>query len=97
LLLRHPDWQFALNVDLEQGLRTCHRRLPWIAQEGLAVIAYHFAFPGIGYLHPEGTGFAYAPVVPTIRKTSKADAPGTFPTFLGSGLWRTKCLTRKNK
>lgn len=59
--LAHPEWAFGFDTDPQVGIETRRRLLGRAADEGLRVTAYHFAFPGFGYVVREGEGFRFTP------------------------------------
>jgi glyoxylase-like metal-dependent hydrolase (beta-lactamase superfamily II) len=61
LLLRRPLWEFAYDTDPRQSAQTRLRMLDRLATDRLAVLSYHFPWPGLGHVAKEGEGFAWHP------------------------------------
>lgn len=61
LVFPHPDWQFHVDVDPVQAVRTRRRMLELAAQERLFVMGYHLPFPGVGHVVRDGNGYRYVP------------------------------------
>ncbi len=64
LLLEHPRTQFAYDTDPVQSAESRVRMLSMLAANRVPVLAYHFAWPGIGHVAAAGDGFRYFPVLP---------------------------------
>ncbi|MEL6225818.1 MAG: MBL fold metallo-hydrolase [Pseudomonadota bacterium] len=61
LLLEKPLMEFAFDTDPKQSAQTRKRILDMVAAQRIPVIAYHFPWPGIGYVAKRGEGFQYYP------------------------------------
>jgi glyoxylase-like metal-dependent hydrolase (beta-lactamase superfamily II) len=61
LLLEHPRTQFAYDTDPVQSAESRVRMLGMLATSRTPLLAYHFAWPGIGHVAKEGDGFRYFP------------------------------------
>jgi len=61
LLLEHPHTQFAYDTDAVQSGNSRARMLGMLAANRIPLLAYHFAWPGIGHVAKEGEGFRYFP------------------------------------
>ncbi|MBV9653404.1 MAG: MBL fold metallo-hydrolase, partial [Acetobacteraceae bacterium] len=59
LLLEHPRTQFAYDTDPVQSAESRVRTLGMLASNRIPLLAYHFAWPGIGHVSKEGDGFRY--------------------------------------
>ena len=57
--LMHPEWSFSFDADAAQATETRRQLFGRAADEGLQVFAYHFAFPGFGYVMRDGDGFRF--------------------------------------
>ena len=57
--LSHPEWAFGFDGDAAQATETRRALYGRAADEGLRVFAYHFGFPGFGYVTREGEGFRF--------------------------------------
>lgn len=64
LLLEHPRTQFAFDTDPAQSAESRVRMLTMLATNRIPVLAYHFAWPGIGHVAVAGDGFRYYPLPP---------------------------------
>jgi glyoxylase-like metal-dependent hydrolase (beta-lactamase superfamily II) len=61
LLLEHPRTQFAYDTDAVQSAESRVRMLGMLASNRIPLLAYHFAWPGIGNVAKAGDGFHYYP------------------------------------
>jgi glyoxylase-like metal-dependent hydrolase (beta-lactamase superfamily II) len=61
LLLEHPRTQFAYDTDASQSAESRVRMLGMLAANRIPLLAYHFAWPGIGNVAKAGDGFHYYP------------------------------------
>jgi glyoxylase-like metal-dependent hydrolase (beta-lactamase superfamily II) len=61
LLLEKPLTEFAYDTDPKQSAQSRVKMLTMLAQNKTRLLAYHFAFPGIGHVAKEGDGFRYYP------------------------------------
>ena len=57
----HPDWAFAFDGDPEQAAQTRRDLLNRASSDGTRIFAYHFAFPGLGYIAQVGEEFRFTP------------------------------------
>lgn len=62
LLLERPRTQFAFDTDPAQSAESRVRMLTMLAASRTPVLAYHFAWPGIGHVAVAGDGFRYFPL-----------------------------------
>jgi glyoxylase-like metal-dependent hydrolase (beta-lactamase superfamily II) len=62
LLLEHPRTQFAYDTDPAQSAESRVRMLDMLASNRTPILAYHFAWPGIGHVAKAGDGFRYFPL-----------------------------------
>ena len=60
--LRHPEWVFFGDADPQIAAQTRRNVFGRAADEGLMVLAYHFPFPGVGYVVRDEEGFRFLPV-----------------------------------
>jgi glyoxylase-like metal-dependent hydrolase (beta-lactamase superfamily II) len=60
----HPEWHFApiYDADPDESVRSKHRLFEEIAEGKYMLMAYHFPWPGIGYLEKSGSGYEFLPV-----------------------------------
>jgi glyoxylase-like metal-dependent hydrolase (beta-lactamase superfamily II) len=61
LLLEHPRTQFAFDTDAVQSAESRVRMLTMLSANRIPILAYHFAWPGIGHVSTHGDGFVYFP------------------------------------
>jgi glyoxylase-like metal-dependent hydrolase (beta-lactamase superfamily II) len=61
LLLEKPLTEFAFDTDPKQSARTRVKMLDMLASNRIPLLAYHFAWPGIGHVARQGEGFRYYP------------------------------------
>ena len=59
LLLENPRTQFAYDTDPVQSAESRVRMLSMLADNRVPLLAYHFAWPGIGHVAKAGDGFRY--------------------------------------
>ena len=61
LLLEKPLTEFKYDTDPKQSAQSRVKMLGRLADERVALLAYHFAWPGIGHVARQGDGFRYFP------------------------------------
>jgi glyoxylase-like metal-dependent hydrolase (beta-lactamase superfamily II) len=61
LLLEKPLTEFMYDTDPKQSAKTRVRVLTMLAENRTRLLAYHFAWPGIGHVAKQGDGFRYYP------------------------------------
>ncbi len=61
LLLEKPLTEFMYDTDPKQSAQTRVRMLTMLAANRTPLLAYHFAWPGIGHVAKQGDGFRYYP------------------------------------
>ena len=59
--LTRPEWGFGFDADAAKATETRIAILSRLADEGTAMVAYHFPFPGTGYISRDGDGFLFTP------------------------------------
>jgi glyoxylase-like metal-dependent hydrolase (beta-lactamase superfamily II) len=59
--LSHPEWSFSFDSNPEQATETRREQYGRVADEQRRIVAYHFPFPGLGYIDRDGEGFNYFP------------------------------------
>jgi len=62
LLLEHPRTQFAFDTDAVQSAESRVKMLSMLAANRTPLLAYHFAWPGVGHVSKAGDGFKYFPL-----------------------------------
>ncbi|MCC1491067.1 MBL fold metallo-hydrolase [Cognatishimia sp. F0-27] len=58
-----PDWVNAFDMDAEQTVASRKRLLDMAAADRIAVLGYHFPFPGVGHVMAEGDAYRFVPSV----------------------------------
>lgn len=61
LLMQKPLTEFAYDTDPKQSAQTRVKMLTMLADTRTPVLAYHFAWPGVGHVAKQGDGFRYFP------------------------------------
>jgi glyoxylase-like metal-dependent hydrolase (beta-lactamase superfamily II) len=61
LLMEKPRTEFAYDTDPKQSAASRVKALDMLAANKIPIIAYHFAWPGIGHVAKHGEGFRYYP------------------------------------
>ena len=59
LLIEKPRLEFAYDTDPKQSAATRVKYLTLFAEKRIPILAYHFPWPGYGYLSKQGDGFRY--------------------------------------
>jgi len=59
--LEHPDWNIATDVVPDQAITARRELLDRAAIDKALVLAFHFPFPGLGYVVPKGAAWAWQP------------------------------------
>jgi glyoxylase-like metal-dependent hydrolase (beta-lactamase superfamily II) len=60
--VEQPDWYIKYDLAPEQVIKTRRRLLEQAATEKVLVHAYHFPFPGLGYVIQKGNGWQWQPM-----------------------------------
>ena len=63
--LEQPEWFAVVDLDPEQVVATRHRILNRSANDKVLVLAFHFPFPGLGYVIDKGEGWQWQPIATT--------------------------------
>jgi glyoxylase-like metal-dependent hydrolase (beta-lactamase superfamily II) len=63
LHLEHPEWSSVFDVLPDGAVSTRRTLLGRAANEKMLVLAFHFPFPGLGYVMPKGGAWQWQPVV----------------------------------
>jgi glyoxylase-like metal-dependent hydrolase (beta-lactamase superfamily II) len=61
LLMEKPLTQFAYDTDPKQSAQSRVKALTMLAEKRIPILAYHFAWPGVGHVAKQGEGFRYYP------------------------------------
>ena len=59
----HPDWFNGFDMDGAQTVATRRRILDMAATDRIAVLGYHFPFPGVGHVRREGEAYSFVPAL----------------------------------
>ncbi|MGY9045495.1 MAG: MBL fold metallo-hydrolase [Rhodobacterales bacterium] len=59
----HPDWVNEADMDAAQTVTTRRRLLDMAATDRIAVLGYHFPFPGIGNVMRDGQSYRFIPAL----------------------------------
>ncbi len=62
LHLAEPGWCAAVDILPDQVVQTRESLLPEVASEVTLVMAFHFPFPGLGYIVPKGKAWTWSPL-----------------------------------
>lgn len=58
-----PDWLIGRDHDKEMAAATRARVLDMAAEDRIAVLGYHFPFPGVGHVRRDGDAFQFVPAL----------------------------------
>src|SRR5204862_7813827 len=61
LLMEKPLTEFAYDTDPKQSAQSRVKMLNMLAANRIPILAYHFAWPGVGHVAKQGDGFRYYP------------------------------------
>jgi glyoxylase-like metal-dependent hydrolase (beta-lactamase superfamily II) len=61
LLMEKPRTEFKYDTDPKQSANSRVKNLTMLAEKRIPLLAYHFAWPGIGHVAKQGDGFRYFP------------------------------------
>jgi glyoxylase-like metal-dependent hydrolase (beta-lactamase superfamily II) len=61
LIVENPKIEFGFDTDPKMGVATRIRIMDMLAAQRIPLVAYHFPWPGIGYIAKRGDGFHYTP------------------------------------
>lgn len=61
--LEKPKLPFAYDTDGAQGVATRLKLWDMLASERIPMVAYHFPFPGVGYVGKQGDAYRYFPAL----------------------------------
>jgi glyoxylase-like metal-dependent hydrolase (beta-lactamase superfamily II) len=59
--MAHPEWHIQFDAEKEAAVATRKRLFGEAASKGMRVLAYHFPFPGTGFVVAQGEGFRFTP------------------------------------
>ena len=58
-----PDWYNGFDMDGAQTVATRRRLLDMAAADRIAVLGYHFPFPGVGHVMRDGDAYRFVPAL----------------------------------
>jgi glyoxylase-like metal-dependent hydrolase (beta-lactamase superfamily II) len=58
---RHPEWEYASDVDRKMAVETRKRLLDRAAADKMLIQAMHFPFPANGHIVRDGSGYRFIP------------------------------------
>lgn len=61
LQISHPEWAFAADHDPAQATETRKMLARMAVDENMLVHGFHFPFPGLGYIRPDGESWTWEP------------------------------------
>ena len=59
----HPEWYNNFDADGDQTVATRMRLLDMAAADRIAILGYHFPFPGVGHVLREGDSYRFLPAL----------------------------------
>ncbi len=59
----HPGWVNNFDMDGDQTAATRGRLLDMAAADGMAVLGYHFPYPGVGHVMRDGEAYRFVPAL----------------------------------
>ncbi len=59
----HPDWYNDIDADPVQTVASRNAILDMASADGIALLGYHFPFPGVGHVAREGDSFRFVPAL----------------------------------
>jgi glyoxylase-like metal-dependent hydrolase (beta-lactamase superfamily II) len=59
----HPGWINEFDMDGDQTVATRRRLLDMAVADRMAVLGYHFPFPGVGHVMPDGDAYRFVPAL----------------------------------
>lgn len=59
----HPDWVNNFDMDAETTQKSRRRVLDMAAADRMAVLGYHFPFPGVGHVRSRGEAYEFVPAL----------------------------------
>lgn len=59
----HPEWYNGFDSDGEQTVATRKRLLDMAAEDRIAILGYHFPFPGVGHVQRDGDQHRFVPAL----------------------------------
>jgi glyoxylase-like metal-dependent hydrolase (beta-lactamase superfamily II) len=64
MFLENPSWHLVADVDGDLASETRRRILNMAASEQPLIAAFHFPFPGLGYVARRGNTYRWEPAMP---------------------------------
>lgn len=63
LNFEHPEWVGSVDMDPDTTVKTRKKLLDMAATDKIAVLGYHFPFPGVGNVIKEGNAYRFIPAL----------------------------------
>ena len=61
--MERPDWYAQIDMDPETTVETRKKLLDMTAADRMAVLSYHFPFPGVGHVVSDGAAYRFIPAL----------------------------------
>jgi len=61
MAVQRPDWYFDMDDDKDKAVASRKRMLGMLANERVMFAAFHFPFPGIGWVEKGSSGYRFVP------------------------------------
>ncbi|KCV83795.1 Metallo-beta-lactamase [Actibacterium atlanticum] len=61
--VERPEWHGGFDMDGAMAGETRKKLLDMAATDGIAVLGYHFPFPGVGHIMRDGDGYRFVPAI----------------------------------
>ena len=58
-----PEWVSGFDMDADLTVATRKRLLDMAATDRMAVLGYHFPFPGVGHIARDGDAYRFVPAL----------------------------------
>ncbi|RMG80063.1 MAG: MBL fold metallo-hydrolase, partial [Chloroflexi bacterium] len=59
---KYPQWSPRFDSEPDIAIQTRKQLFERAASEGMPVLAYHFPFPGLGYIREDGETWRWEPL-----------------------------------
>ncbi|WP_371169063.1 MBL fold metallo-hydrolase [Aliiroseovarius sp. 2305UL8-7] len=59
----HPDWYNDTDVDPEMTVASRKKLLDMVVSDRIAMLGYHFPFPGVGHVRRDGDAYQFVPAL----------------------------------
>ncbi len=61
--MERPDWYAQIDMDPETTVATRKKLLDMMAADRMAILSYHFPFPGVGHVVADGNAYRFIPAL----------------------------------